>query len=119
MHVWADNFGCLEGYWSSGINKEWSYFSDSLTTLDFLFSFFFVLLFWIFPFSPSSFLKWGKQGTAAGPAMCGGNGPRLDGSGNSDQAGVENGDQGHGLGLWVYHWVYGTGHKALGLDIGH
>ncbi|KAL7950319.1 hypothetical protein V8C42DRAFT_195808 [Trichoderma barbatum] len=85
---------------------------DSLTTLDF----FFLLDFPLFPFS---FLKWGRQGTVTGPATCGGNGPRIDGSGDSDYAGVENGDQVHGLGLWVYHWVYGKGLKAQGLDIGH
>lgn len=59
---------------------------------DFLF-----LFFWNFPLSPLP--RWGRQGTLAGPAIRGSNGLRMDESGDSDQAGVENGDQGHGLGL--------------------
>lgn len=87
-------------------------FLDFFTTSD-------LFLFFLLYFFLSPLPKWGKKGTAVGSAMCGGNGPRIEEPGDSDQADMEDGDQGHGLGTWVYHWVHGTGHKALGLNIGH
>jgi hypothetical protein len=93
----------LDGCWSSGINKERSNFLDFPTTWDNFFgrknS----------PFPPFlGFFSLNGRGRAR---LCAhrpcSNGLRIDGSGDSDQAGVEIGDQGHGWGLWFYHWVYG------------
>lgn len=96
----------LEGYRSSGIHKERSkvffyFFFVFVLKEDFPTAgiYFFILLYTIF-----SLFVGGGQGHSCAAATC----LRMDGSGDSDQAGVGTEDQGHGFGLWLYR-EYDTG----------